>query len=117
MHTGLIAILHIGARAGFADWSWEPAVVVPLALSAALYARGVSVLWRGNQRRGLRPWQVASFFIGWLVTLLAIVSPLHELSEQLFSAHMVQHELLMAVAAPLLILGRPIVAMLWGLPR
>jgi putative membrane protein len=29
----------------------------------------------------------------------------------------VQHELLMAIAAPLLVLGRPVVVMLWGLPR
>jgi cytochrome c oxidase assembly factor CtaG len=39
------------------------------------------------------------------------------MTEQLFSAHMVQHELLMVVAAPLLLLGRPLVAMLWALPR
>jgi cytochrome c oxidase assembly factor CtaG len=30
---------------------------------------------------------------------------------------MTQHELLMLVAAPLLVLGRPLVAMAWGLPR
>ena len=34
----------------------------------------------------------------------------------LFSAHMAQHELLMAVAAPLLVLGRPVVAGVWALP-
>ena len=34
----------------------------------------------------------------------------------LFSAHMAQHELLMVVAAPLLVLGRPIVAFLWAVP-
>jgi cytochrome c oxidase assembly factor CtaG/cytochrome c2 len=35
----------------------------------------------------------------------------------LFSAHMTQHELLISVAAPLLIVGRPVVALLWAFPR
>jgi cytochrome c oxidase assembly factor CtaG/cytochrome c2 len=34
----------------------------------------------------------------------------------LFSAHMTQHELLMVVAAPLLVLGRPLIPALWALP-
>ena len=38
---------------------------------------------------------------------LALVSPLHWLGEHLFTAHMVEHEILMAVAAPLLVLARP----------
>ena len=47
----------------------------------------------------------------------AVLPPFHELSEQLFSVHMVQHELLMTVAAPLIVLGRPMVVALWMLPR
>jgi putative membrane protein len=38
------------------------------------------------------------------------------MGEVLFSAHMTQHELLMLVAAPLVVLGRPVVAFLWALP-
>jgi cytochrome c oxidase assembly factor CtaG len=38
------------------------------------------------------------------------------MSESLFSAHMVQHELMMVVAAPLLVLGHPFIAALWALP-
>jgi cytochrome c oxidase assembly factor CtaG len=45
-----------------------------------------------------------------------LVSPLDPLGSQLFSAHMVQHELLMIVAAPLLVLGRPLAAWAWALP-
>jgi cytochrome c oxidase assembly factor CtaG len=45
------------------------------------------------------------------------VSPLHPLGEQLFSAHMAQHTILMVVAAPLLVLGRPLVPFVWALPR
>jgi Predicted membrane protein len=91
--------------------------MVPLTLSAALYGRGAIVL--AGRGHGLvnRRQHVASFAAGWLVVAVALLSPLHEISEQLFSAHMVQHELLMALAAPLLVLGRPLTVMLWGLPR
>ena len=38
------------------------------------------------------------------------------MGDALFSAHMVQHELLMLVAAPLLVLGRPLAVFVWALP-
>jgi putative membrane protein len=104
------------AELGRLGWSLEPGVVVPLALSAVLYARGALELRRRGRGRSLRRWEVASFGAGWLVVALALLSPLHEMSEQLFSAHMVQHELLMALAAPLLVLGRPMIVMLWAMP-
>jgi putative membrane protein len=104
------------AELGRLGWSLEPGVVVPLALSAVLYARGAFELRRRGRGRSLRRWEVASFGAGWLVVALALLSPLHEMSEQLFSAHMVQHELLMALAAPLLVLGRPMIVMLWAIP-
>lgn len=98
-------------------WEWAPGIVLSLALSALLYALGVCRLWRNaGAGHGVRSWQAACFASGWTVVALSLVSPLHELSEQLFSAHMVQHELLMAVGAPLLVLGRPLVPMLWALP-
>lgn len=98
-------------------WSADPAIAGPLALAAALYARGTVVLWaRAGTAHGLRRRDVVAFAAGWTVLALALLSPLHELSETLFSAHMVQHELLMAVAAPLIVLGRPLVAFLWSMP-
>jgi cytochrome c oxidase assembly factor CtaG len=48
--------------------------------------------------------------------LVALVSPLHAWGSVLFSAHMTQHEVLMLVAAPLLVLGRPLVVFLWAFP-
>jgi cytochrome c oxidase assembly factor CtaG/cytochrome c2 len=41
---------------------------------------------------------------------------MHALGAELFSAHMVQHEALMLVAAPLLVLGRPLPLFLRALP-
>jgi putative membrane protein len=49
--------------------------------------------------------------------LVAVESPLAALDEQLLTAHMVQHILLMTVAAPLILLGAPAITLLHGLPR
>jgi cytochrome c oxidase assembly factor CtaG len=97
-------------------WDWEPGVLIPLVVSAVLYVRGLRLLWDEHLGRGVRVWEATSFAAGWIVTALALLSPLHELSEQLFSLHMVQHELLMVLAAPLLVVGRPLVPMIWALP-
>jgi cytochrome c oxidase assembly factor CtaG/cytochrome c2 len=46
---------------------------------------------------------------------VALVSPVDAVSGELFSMHMVQHELLMIVAAPLLVFSSPLLAFLWTL--
>jgi putative membrane protein len=98
-------------------WSFEPAVVAALVLSAGLYLCGVRALGGGAGRgRGVQLWEAGAFGAGWVLLLVGLVSSLHRLGEVLFSAHMAQHELLMAAAAPLLVLGRPIVAFVWALP-
>lgn len=48
---------------------------------------------------------------------VALLSPLDEASDALFSAHMVQHLVLVIIAAPLLVLGRPLAPLVWALPR
>ena len=64
----------------------------------------------------MRRWEAWAYAGGWLALFVALVSPLHPLGRVLFSAHMTQHEILMLVAAPLLVLGRPVIAFLWALP-
>ena len=93
-------------------------MVVPvLLLSGALYAVGVRRLWsRLGRGGGIRSWEAASFAAGWTSLWVALVSPLDRLSDILFSAHMAQHEVLMVVAAPLLVIGRPFLPVLWALP-
>jgi putative membrane protein len=58
-----------------------------------------------------------SFAAGWAALVIALVSPLHALGSALFSAHMTQHEILISIAAPLLVLGRPIIPLLWAFPK
>ncbi len=98
-------------------WSFEPWVVACLAVSAALYALGLVRLWRRAGRgHGVRASAAAEFGAGWLTLAVALLSPVDTISEALFSMHMVQHELLMIVAAPLLVLGRPLAVWVWALP-
>lgn len=94
----------------WSEWEFDPGVIVPLALTALLYARGAS------RKHGVGRWRAACFWSGMTALTLALISPLHALGEELFSAHMVQHEILMLIAAPLLVFSRPLVPLLWGLP-
>jgi putative membrane protein len=89
-----------------------------LLLFGALYAIGTARLWMAaGAGQGVRFREAASFAAGWAALLVALESPIHEWSETLFVAHMVQHELIMIVAAPLMALGAPLIATLWALPR
>jgi putative membrane protein len=97
-------------------WSFEPLVVAALIISASLYVRGVARLWDRGTGVGIRRWEAASFAGGCFALVVALISPLHALGGVLFSAHMVQHELLIAVGAPLLVVGRPLIPFLWALP-
>src|SRR5476649_314992 len=61
-------------------------------------------------------WRAAAFWLGLLSILLALQSPIEMLARQLFWVHMVQHLLLMVVAAPLLALASPWTRMWRALP-
>src|SRR3954467_8764465 len=97
-------------------WAFEPGTVIPLLLSALLYAIGAIRLRRVN-KHAIGAVEISCFAAGWLTLVIALASPLHPWGAGLFSAHMTQHELLMLVAAPWLVLGRPLVPFLWALPR
>src|ERR1051325_10466083 len=92
-------------------WVFEPGICIPLILTAWLYVQGI---WRNA--RGIKAWEIAAFIGGWVALVVALVSPIHPWGRALFSVHMVQHEILMLVAAPLLVLGQPVIAFLRALP-
>ena len=82
-----------------------------------MYVAGVRAAWRqAGAGCGFRWWQVACFSAGILSLAIAEHSPLTSLADALFSAHMTQHEILMLIAAPLLVLGQPLLAALWAVP-
>lgn len=98
-------------------WVFEPGVIIPLVIAGGLYLAGVWRLWRKDRiGHGIRRWEAGCYAAGWGALVVALVSPLHPMGELLFSAHMTQHEVLMLVAAPLLVLGRPMLVYLKGLP-
>jgi putative membrane protein len=91
-------------------------VVAPLVLATLLYATGaVRVRRRSRHGAALPTRAVACYAAGILALVVALISPLDTLGAHLFSAHMLQHVLLMLVAAPLLVLGRPLMVMMWAL--
>lgn len=104
------------SRAVLTEWTWPPFIVLSLLLTAALYAVGITRMLRRSANRKVLRWPMLSFALGWISLVIALDSPLHELGEQLFWVHMTQHEILMLVSAPLLVLGRPLIPFLWALP-
>jgi len=96
---------------------WDFATAGGVLAGAAIYALGVARVWsRAGRWRGFTPGRLAAYVGGLVTVVVALLSPLDLLSDLLFSAHMSQHELLMLVAAPLIVLGRPVMAALWAAP-
>jgi putative membrane protein len=99
-------------------WTFDPRLVTPLLAAAVLHLLG---MWRlrplsAAMRESLRRRSLL-YWLGFAALGLALLSPLHRAADHLFTAHMIEHELLMVVAAPLLVAARPGVVLLWGLPR
>lgn len=90
-------------------WTLDPVLLLGLAaiIGGYFYAIGPA---RRRWRLGEAPSraQIAWFVAGWLTLLVALLSPLDTLGDEyLFSAHMIQHMLIAAVAPPMLLLGIP----------
>ena len=114
------------AAASPAAWAHaEPAVSAADVWLAALvttallvYLRGVYGLWAAAPgHRRTMPRYAVPFAIGWLLITLALLPPLASISAETFSGHMLQHEVLMTTAAPLLVLGRPLAVWAWAFPQ
>jgi cytochrome c oxidase assembly factor CtaG len=102
--------------AWYSAWSWDPLLLLSLGLLAGLYGRGLARLWgKAGVGRKVGWWQAVAYLGALVVLFVALLSPLDALSEELSSAHMAQHMLLMTVAAPLFILGAPTLVLAWGL--
>lgn len=76
--------------------------------SIYLFAVGPAREKYGWQAEPVSPWRKASFLGAVALIFFSLNGPLHTLSDEfLFSAHMVQHILLMLVMPPFLIMGLP----------
>ncbi len=109
---------HVTPDTLWSSWSLPVAPALAMLAVAALYTVGtVRIASHRREGAGNMTWPVAAFAGGMLALVVAILSPLDPLGDALLAAHMTQHVLLLAVAPPLLVLGRPIVALLVALPR
>src|SRR3984885_14797465 len=79
-------------------------------LPLAYVAIAGMLYWVGGQgyrRSDHQPLRTASFIAGLLTIVIALESPIDAYADQLFWVHMLQHVLLLTVAPPLILLGRP----------
>jgi putative membrane protein len=96
-------------------WNLDPVLIAALLAVLALYLYGATR--PENPTRNISGWRRAAFGAGWTIGAAALISPLCALSVSLFSARVGQHMILTLVAAPLVILGRPGVALTSLWPR
>jgi putative membrane protein len=77
---------------------------------AAVYVRGAA----RRRARGLRrPTDVAiaAMLCALAIVLIAVSGPVDALADELFWVHMIQHLALISIAAPLLVIGEPVLAL------
>jgi cytochrome c oxidase assembly factor CtaG len=94
------------ATPGFWDWAFDPPLVLVIDL-AILYAIGARRTVTPARKRGAQRWRAACFYLSLFVLAVALASPIERLSADLFWVHMIQHVLLIVVAAPLFVIAAP----------
>lgn len=90
-------VAHVGSG------TYEPLQLLPLAVAAVAYALRARTLARRGKPVG--PWRQLSFGSGAALIVVALVSPLAHMGEELLVAHMAQHLVLGDLAALLIVLG------------
>ena len=78
--------------------SWSVSLTLLFFIAAVVYLR----TWRRTARD---IWRLAAFLSGLTALWIALASPLAHLDHEELTAHMVQHLLIMTIAAPLLLWG------------
>jgi len=82
---------------------YGPIELAPMLIAAALYAKRAATL--AAKGRAVPLWRQVCFASGLLVIVIALISPIGDLSDELVIAHMVEHLLIGDVASLLLVLG------------
>jgi putative membrane protein len=96
--------------------SWSVLTVIALFVVAFIYLRGWHRLRKVRQSEA-SVWRASVFLSGELLFAAVVASPLARLDHQWLTAHMVQHLVLMTLAAPLVLLGEPALMFLNSLPE
>ncbi len=102
-------------------WTPDPYVLIGGLLAGWIYARGTGKLRAVGARTGRGPIistrRIVAFWAGLATLMVALASPLDTITATVFSAHMVQHVLLIAVGPPLILAGSPLIVMMNGVPQ
>lgn len=99
---------NLPAAAANLSWTFEPSVLIAVALAGGAYVRRWWHVRTGDSPRPAADapvWRLCCFLGALLFTLVALVSPIDALADQLFLMHMIQHVLLLDVIPILAILG------------
>lgn len=97
-------------------WSFEPTVLLGLVVAAALYWLGLKYSIDAGLERRFAWWRPVCFGAGLVAIIIALESPIDTWALTYLWAHMVQHALLIFVAAPLLLFGAPLMPLLRAIP-
>jgi cytochrome c oxidase assembly factor CtaG len=91
------------------EWNLAPSLLIGAILIIGLYCYALGPYHRRYYATiPLKNGQTVAFFLGVLLMLLALISPLDALGDDyLFSAHMLQHLCLTTFGPPLLLVGTP----------
>lgn len=108
--------MSFGAHGALHSGSLGIAFTGSLIAVALVYGRGWYRL-PGAYPNAPRQWRLTAFVSGVFLLWIALASPLARMDHELLTVHMVQHLLIMTVAAPLILLGAPVITLLNGLPR
>ena len=87
-----------------------------IVFAALVYLRGWFHL-RATSSNVISVWRAGSFLVGLFLVWVAVASPVAAFDHELLTVHMIQHLLLMTLAAPLIWMGAPVMPFLHGLPR
>jgi putative membrane protein len=90
------------------SWTLSPVVLIGAAIVGGAYLRRWIAVRSGGSARAAAEapvWRLCCFLGSILIAVIALISPLDALADQLFFAHMVQHMLLLDLAPILAILG------------
>ncbi len=93
-------------------WSFDPTVVIPLAVLAIGYVLAVRHVDEAHPANPVPRARTFFWLLGLATIFVALQSPIERYDTTLFSIHMIQHVLLMLFAAPFLALGAPITLVL-----
>lgn len=95
----------LAAASPDAAWTLEPGAIALVLILGVLYLRRWRAVRARDGARAAGGWRLAAFLAGLLAILVALVSPVDRLAEQVLAMHMVQHVILLDLVPILLILG------------